>query len=105
MLTRRTAQAVGTSRYRSVLFHFQFKTRLGATLQTVLLHGKAGQQRIVLNWKWNYAMLLVARQTAVSEASRAEFKAAAGFDAVQLRGRWYGVLTFWTARKPGGDVP
>ena len=32
-----------------VSFHFQFKTRLGALPQSVLLHGKAGQQRIVLN--------------------------------------------------------
>ena len=30
---------------------------------------------------------------------------AAGFDAVQQRGRWYGVLTFWMARKAGGDIP
>ncbi len=32
-----------------------------------------------------------------------EFLRAAGFDPVEHVGRRYGLLTFWTARKPGGD--
>ena len=33
------------------------------------------------------------------------FLRAAGFDPVERVGRRYGLLTFWAARKPGGDVP
>ncbi len=38
----------------AVLFHFQIDRSLGAKPQTVLTHGKAKQQQILLMWKWNY---------------------------------------------------
>jgi hypothetical protein len=35
------------------LFHFQINSSLGATTQTVRMHGNEERQRIGLIWKWN----------------------------------------------------
>ena len=59
----------------------------------------------ILGWLILWPWLFVSMTAPNLRGEIPHYLSAAGFDAVQLRGRWYGVLTFWTARKPGGDVP
>lgn len=40
------------------VIRFHFSVMLGVKPQTVLWHGKAKQQHIALEWKWNYGKSL-----------------------------------------------
>jgi len=55
----------------------------------------------ILGWLILWPWLFVPMTAPNLRGEIPHYLRAAGFDAVQQRGRWYGVLTFWTARKPG----
>lgn len=55
----------------------------------------------ILGWLILWPWLFVSMTAPNLRGEIPNYLNAAGFDSVQLHGRWYGVLTFWTARKPG----
>ena len=53
-----------------VLFRCQFKTRLGGPAADSAVARKAGQQPIVLNWKWNYCLRSLCKGEAGKELTK-----------------------------------